>query len=146
MNQLTALYSAIGNSLSITPEQRAGLIEVTLARLLAFKLPLPSEQVDSSSSYFASNCSAMIRIKVSEFNEQFPINIVSVMGMVRSFWDWRYTVLHPKNDDIAALIKMAAFATDYNSLKAALPPVYIAALQGDLPVEAKVIVEQFVAG
>jgi hypothetical protein len=145
MNQLTALYSAVGNSLDVTPEQRVNLIEVTLARKLAFSLPLPSEQVDSTSTYFSTTCANVVRLKVSAFNEQFPINVIAVMDMAKSFWEFRYSVVHPRNDELESIIKMCVEQDCYNSLKACLPPVHIAALKGTLPAAATAIIDGFVA-
>jgi hypothetical protein len=146
MNQLTSLYAAIGNSLDITPEQRAGLVEVTLARKLAFTLPLPSAKIESCSQYYSECCAALVRGKVSEFNEQFPINVVAVMDMANSFWNWRYTMVHPTGDSFSAMIRLCTSSLEYNSLKACMSPVYVNALKGSLPPAAETLIESFIEG
>lgn len=146
MNQLNDLYAAIGSSMNVTAEQRGALVELTLARKLAFALPLPSSPVDGLIKHYGDNCLSMVRNQVSLFNETFPVNTVAVMDMTYSLWSFRYYTVHPGGvDDTAALTRLLCADVGNNRLKDSLAPIYQEASKGTLAFRAEDIIKDFVS-
>jgi hypothetical protein len=144
MTQLSGLYAAIGNSLNVTPEERSALVELTLARKIAFMLPLPSAPVDGMATYYADQCGSLIRNKVSEFNEEFPLNTVAVLDMVFTFWTFRYYMVHPVGDEFAGIVSALVFSPTGNRLKESLSPVHAHVAKGTIAWAAEELIRDFV--
>lgn len=71
------------------------LTQIALAKAIANKLPLPSQEVTDASEYFATNCSKSVKESVSTINELIVVDTKNVLDMVATFFKARLATLFP---------------------------------------------------
>ncbi len=101
-----ALAAAIAKlDLSAVPvESRESIMTLSLARLLAYQLPLPAETVEPY-GYFASNFYKDVEKSAGLVNEAVVVNIADVVELARRVWVFRYRVAYdPTHASVAQLI------------------------------------------
>jgi len=94
MHQMHKIHDCFANQTEISIEQRAVLVETQLAMGIAYTLNLPSAPVESLRMYWAGQIQAQVGHLVSQFNENFPVNVASTMNLVFEFYKIRYYLVH----------------------------------------------------
>lgn len=103
-----ALAAAIAKlDLSAVPvESREAVMTLSLARLLAYQLPLPSDgSAIEPYGYFNQNFLPQVEATAGQVNEACVVNISDVAELARRVWVFRYRVAYdPSHASVAQLI------------------------------------------
>lgn len=110
MVNLNELYSAFAGQSDVPMEARGVYIEAQLAKLIAYRLPLPSAPLDGLQQYYAGNHAPLARQMVSAFNELFPVNVLTTLELVYVIWRFRYYLCHNPHE-----LNMDRFLADAGS-------------------------------
>lgn len=90
--------------------QRQHVTSMAMATAVAYSLALPTGAVHSPKSWYMTNGFPGATDIVGRLNESFiPVDVASVMTIVRNIWTLRYNILHVPNSH-------AAFAATYEAV------------------------------
>jgi|AntRauTorcE11897_2_1112592.scaffolds.fasta_scaffold50615_2 hypothetical protein len=98
---------------------RLHALTAIVATIAAYKLPIPSTEVERASDYYIQNCLRPVEHFVGVVNEQIVIDASAAMNMAKAVWESRYAVVHqPTSKEAIATIMTIMGSGNYR-----IPPV-----------------------
>jgi hypothetical protein len=121
IRQIADAATEIYQSQEVPPETtRMHALTAIVATIAAYKLPIPSTEVERASDYYIQNCLGSVERFVGTVNEQIVIDATTAMNMARAIWESRYAVVHlPTSKEAVATIMTIMSSGNYR-----IPPVF----------------------
>ena len=104
MYQITKLTSSSQNFiLELTSNNiaRTPMASITLAKVLAYDLDLPSSDVEDVTNYYRHYCYSNMMSILADINELCPIDVDAVLEYILKFYNYRYSSAYASNLTIA---------------------------------------------
>lgn len=92
-----------------------------IAYCIAVNLPLPAEGVNDCCVYYRTIHLGKVNELLSGVNEQHPIRVGEIVGLVQSLWVQRYRLLHPRPNQF--------WDAGLYLTKESIPPIYLTELK-----------------
>lgn len=108
----------LNDALAFNIADRNKLAMVTLTKVIAYKLAIPSSPVDNPELYYISNHLTFVNNAVSHINETIVINVDAFVNAVKAIWLTRYRVVFTPstpeaNDAINAALCNKVLGAEY---------------------------------
>lgn len=87
---LTATMEQLGVPL----EERSDLLQVSLARSIGYKLPIPTEPVEDAGQFFHDTFRDSVERTLAEMNERVVFDLGEITNCVGALWLFRYRAVH----------------------------------------------------
>lgn len=126
IRQLADAATEIYQSQEVPPEStRMHALTAIVATVAAYKLPIPSSEVDRMSDYYIQNCLRPVELFVGTVNEQIVIDASAAMSLTKAIWESRYAVVHvPTSKEAIGTIMTIMGSGNYR-----IPPVFAETLR-----------------
>lgn len=81
----------------ITSENKSKQLPVSIAlsRLIAYQLPMPSNEVESIDNFFNTQLAVDVYGQVNQLNELLFLDVDAVIEYIRKFYAFRYSYMNP---------------------------------------------------
>ncbi len=87
------------NELGIPFEAQSRYLVAALARVLAYMLPIPANNVAGTpGEMFQSTYGAQVTAALDALNERMPVDYQQVLELTQKIWEVRYHLVHPNRD------------------------------------------------
>lgn len=104
---------------------RAHALTAIVATIAAYKLPIPTSEVERPSDFYIQNCLRSVEVFVGTVNEQIVLDPAAAMAMAKAVWESRYAIVHtPTSKEAIATIMTIMGSGNYR-----IPPVFAETLQ-----------------
>lgn len=126
IRQIAEAANEIYQSQEVPPETtRMHALTALVATIAAYKLPIPSSEVESPTDWYIQNGLRSVELFVGTVNEQIVIDPSAAMNMARAIWESRYSVVHvPTSKEAIATILTIMGTGNYR-----IPPVFAETLK-----------------
>ncbi len=84
--------------LGVPFEAQARYLQVAVARVIGYKLPLPAEPVEVPSAYFQEHLAGQAGPALDHLNERIPLDYSATLDLIQKIWEMRYGLVHPQTD------------------------------------------------
>lgn len=111
--------------LGIPFEAQGRYLQVAIARVIGYLLPIPAEAVTSTPAYFEEHLASKVAGALDAITERIPVDYEATLALTRKVWEVRYGLVHPQTDAQAwalldACVKKAHICEDIDFSDAAL--------------------------
>ncbi|MGG4591783.1 hypothetical protein ACLPJK_26350 [Pseudomonas aeruginosa] len=128
MKNYSLIYKDLRES-ALLESEKMPAVEVCLAKALAYRLPIPAEQVDNLTDYYRTTHQGVVNKAISEVGEAIPINAVDAQKLTWALYNLRYQLVHcPPHSVLNAVVQSLASDTNFEPFKNTLPPRYTSTL------------------
>ncbi len=95
--KLFSLTSAM-ESLNVPLDERAQMLSTSLARAIAYRLPIPAAAVADPKMMFLDSYKAQVEGVLAKLNERMVVDIDAILNAVGGIWLFRYRLVHDANN------------------------------------------------
>lgn len=81
--------------LGIPAERQGDYLKAAIARVVAFRLPLPAEPVVNAADHYKGALEGRVVQAIDVINERLPLDYDGVLELTQQLWTVRYGLVHP---------------------------------------------------